>query len=113
MMGERGNETFGMDREKLPPAPPTTSFPSRSSGDSVPSFSQNKFARPRRIRPPSFLLPGTPYEFNDSGPREETSERNPTLQVLYGQESLLAILYRPPTAVLPFWLGGAELGSTL
>ncbi|KAK9163178.1 hypothetical protein Syun_004080 [Stephania yunnanensis] len=33
-----------MDREKLPPAPPTISFPSRSSGDSVPSFSQNFFA---------------------------------------------------------------------
>jgi len=81
-------------------------YPCSLTPDGVAFFSQNEFARPRRILPSclSFSLDhwlGRPYEFND-------------LRVPGGNlsdESLLAILYCPPPAVLSFWLGGAELGS--
>lgn len=55
-----------MDREKWPPAQPTTPFPSHSSGDSLPPFFPEWIRPTRRILPSclSFSLneplPGTP-----------------------------------------------------
>lgn len=73
-----------MDREKWPPAQPTTSFPSHSSGDSLPPFFPEWIRPTRRILPSclSFSLneplPGTPLCLWIQWFKEETSERKPT-----------------------------------
>ncbi|KAK9082372.1 hypothetical protein Syun_031975 [Stephania yunnanensis] len=86
---------FGMDRErKLPPAPPTDFLPLRvtaQKGKVGASVLKNKTIRAIA---------------SEHGLMLESSTDK--------KASWLYTLHRPPTAdVLPLWLGGAELGSTL